>query len=100
MSNAYTTKNYIAHGGDEWVIGGKLTFLPGAVIEGGDFGEAGDGNVVQLPFIANSQATNVAGLKESFNALLTALRAAGLMAAETVVTDEQTDPAPAGGDGT
>ena len=61
MSNAYTTKNYIAHGGDEWVIGGKLTFLPGAVIEGGDFGEAGEGNIAQLPYIANSQATNVAG---------------------------------------
>ena len=30
------THNYFAQGGNELVIGGKLTFLPGAVIEGGD----------------------------------------------------------------
>ena len=29
------THNYFAQGGNELVIGGKLTFLPGAVIEGG-----------------------------------------------------------------
>jgi len=28
------TRNYHAHGGDEWVIGGKLTFLPDATVEG------------------------------------------------------------------
>jgi hypothetical protein len=33
MSNA---KNYFAHGGNELVIGGKLTFLPGAIVEGGE----------------------------------------------------------------
>ena len=33
MSN---TKNYFAHGGNELVIGGKLTFLPGATVEGGE----------------------------------------------------------------
>ena len=32
MSN---TRNYMAHGGDELVIGGKLTFLPGATVEVG-----------------------------------------------------------------
>ena len=30
------THNYFAQGGNELVIGGKLTFLPGATIEGGD----------------------------------------------------------------
>ena len=30
------THNYFAQGGNELVIGGKLTFLPGAIIEGGD----------------------------------------------------------------
>ena len=30
------THNYFAQGGNELVIGGKLTFLPGAVIEGGE----------------------------------------------------------------
>ena len=27
-----TARNYHAHGGNEWVVGGKLTFLPGAVV--------------------------------------------------------------------
>ena len=28
----YNTKNYAAHGGAEWVIGGKLTILEGAEV--------------------------------------------------------------------
>ena len=36
MSNGYNAKNYFAHGGSELVIGGKLTFLPGAEVEGAD----------------------------------------------------------------
>ena len=34
MSNGYVTRNFAAHGGNEWVIGGKLTFVEGAEIEG------------------------------------------------------------------
>ena len=34
MSNTYNTRNYAAHGGGEWVIGGKLTILEGATVEG------------------------------------------------------------------
>ena len=30
----YNTKNYAAHGGAEWVIGGKLTILEGAEVNG------------------------------------------------------------------
>ena len=30
----HTARNFHAHGGAEWVIGGKLTFLPGATVEG------------------------------------------------------------------
>ena len=30
MPNTHNTKNYMAHGGGELVIGGKLTFLEGA----------------------------------------------------------------------
>ena len=30
------SKCYFAHGGNELVIGGKLTFLPGASVEGGE----------------------------------------------------------------
>ena len=32
MANTYNTKNYFAHGGEQLVIGGKLTFLEGAEV--------------------------------------------------------------------
>jgi hypothetical protein len=77
------SRNYHAHGGNEWVVGGKLTFLPGAIVEGAEglFGlppAAG----VQIPKVAVSAATTVAALREDFNALLAALKTAGLMASE------------------
>ena len=34
MSDTHNTRNYAAHGGEEWVIGGKLTILEGATVEG------------------------------------------------------------------
>ncbi len=34
MSENRNTRNYFAHGGNELVIGGKLTFLEGATAEG------------------------------------------------------------------
>ena len=63
MSN---TKNYFAHGGNELVIGGKLTFLPGATVEGGEglFDLPAGSPVTALPFLADSEATTVAGLRE------------------------------------
>ena len=75
MSN---TRNYMAHGGDELVIGGKLTFLPGAVVEGAE-GLFDPAPAAKLPFVAESEATTVAALREDFNALLTVLKAAGIM---------------------
>ena len=75
-----SARNYFAHGGNELVIGGKLTFLPGAIIEGGDdlFGRSEP--VAQIAYIADSEATTIAALREDFNGLLAALRNAGLMA--------------------
>ena len=70
-----STRNYHAHGGSEWVIGGKLTFLPGAVIEG--LTEAIE--MTKATHQPDSQATTVAALREDFNALLGKLRAAGYM---------------------
>ena len=61
------TRNYAAHGGNEWVIGGKLTFLPGAEVEG------------PIENQADSTASTVAGLKDDLNALLAKLKASGLM---------------------
>jgi len=79
MSNA--TRNYHAHGGNEWVIGGKLTFLPGAVVEGAEglFDLPAVGEPVILPSLPDSEATTVAALREDFNRLLVHLRSAGLM---------------------
>lgn len=82
MAQDYTrgTSNYFAHGGRELVIGGKLTFLPSATVEGceGLFGDkepsAPAGHVPE-----DSKATTVAALREDFNALLAALREAGFV---------------------
>ena len=69
-----------AHGAKS-VIGGKLTFLPGATIEGGDdlFGQSEPAS--QIAYIADSEATTIAALKDDFNALLAVIRAAGFMEA-------------------
>ena len=82
------TKNYMAHGGDELVIGGKLTFLPGATVEGAegllDIPQDSGASGQQIPYVADSKATSTATLREDFNKLLAALRSAGLMAAAPV----------------
>ena len=79
MSNA--TRNYHAHGGNEWVIGGKLTFLPGATVEGAEglFDLPAAREPVVLPSLPDSEATTVAALREDYNRLLALLRNAGLM---------------------
>ena len=79
MSN---TKNYFAHGGNELVIGGKLTFLDGAEVENfpGSTNETAASGTA--PYVADSEATTVAGLREDYNRLLSALRTAGLLAQE------------------
>ena len=67
-----------AHGAKS-VIGGKLTFLPGATVEGGDglFGQSEP--AAQIAYMADSEATTIAALREDFNGLLAAIRNAGLM---------------------
>ena len=83
MSNTQNTKNYFAHGGSELVIGGRLTFLPGACVEGADglFDLPAGGGMAQLPGLPDSEASTVAALRQDYNNLLAALRTAGLMAA-------------------
>ena len=75
-----SSRNYHAHGGNEWVIGGKLTFLPGATLEGAEglFDTPTNGQV-QLTNLSASEATTVAALREDYNRLITGLKAAGLM---------------------
>ena len=73
------THNYFAHGGNELVIGGKLTFLPGATIEGGDDLFTPSVPFDQIAYVPDSEATTIAALKDDYNALLAAIRNAGLM---------------------
>ena len=62
----------------------QASFLPGATVEGGEglFDLPAGSPVTALPFLADSEATTVAGLREDYNRLLAALRTAGLMAQE------------------
>ncbi len=69
---SYNTKNFTEQGGDKTIIGGILEIKQEALVTG-------------LPVAenqANSTATDVAGLVLDINALLTKLKAAGLMAAD------------------
>ena len=91
----HSTKNYFAHGGNELVVGGRLTFLPGATVEGAEgLFDLPSGDGACLPFLADSTATTVAQLREDYNCLLAALRTAGVLAA-TVPSEpepENTNP--------
>ena len=94
MANTYNSKNYFAHGGEQLVIGGKLTFLDGAEVE--NFPGSASGNTASgtAPYVADSEATTVANLKNDFNALLVALRTAGVLSATApaATEPETTDP--------
>jgi len=66
---SYSTKNFTEQGGEKTVIGGTLEIKDGAVVTG-------------LPVLdsqAASTAATVEDLVTDFNALLTKLKAAGLM---------------------
>ena len=82
MSDAHNTRNYFAHGGSELVIGGRLTFLPGASVEGAEgLFDIPCRDYIILPDVPDSDATTVAALREDFNHLLTVLRTADILAA-------------------
>lgn len=67
----YNAKNYTEQGGEKTVIGGTLEIKEGASVTG----------LPAAAHQADSTATDAAGLVTDFNALLTKLKAAGLMAA-------------------
>lgn len=79
--NKYQPRNYTAHGGKETVIGGKVTFLPGAEVEGLPAAVL----MPKVSVLPDSDAKSVAQLREDYNALLGVLRATGLLATEAVV---------------
>ena len=66
---SYNTKNYTEQGGEKTVIGGTLEIKEGAVVTG-------------LPVLDNQAASTAATVEDlvtDFNALLTKLKATGLM---------------------
>ena len=69
----------VAHGANT-VIGGRLTFLPGAEVVG--LSEAL--SMPKVSALPDSNANTVAALRADYNVLLDTLRAAGLMAGEVV----------------
>ena len=82
--SGYNAKNYTEQGGDVTHIGGKLVVEEGASVEGFPGSTPAENQ-------ADSAATTVAALKDDFNALLAKLKAAGLMAADSVEADETTE---------
>ena len=87
---SYNTKNYTEQGGEVTHFGGRVIFDEGCSIEG-------------LPKAENqaaSTATTVAQLKDDINALLTKLKAAGLMAPDETDDDgdEENDTEPQDGE--
>lgn len=69
---SYNTKNFTEQGGEKTVIGGTLEIKEGAVVTG-------------LPILDNQAASTAATVEDlvtDFNALLTKLKAAGLMTSD------------------
>ena len=85
MPDTHNCKNFFAHGGNELVIGGKLTLLEGATIEG--LTDA----MEKIENVPESTATTVAALKENFNTLLAALKTVGFMEPDPVEDDDGDD---------
>ena len=93
MPDTHNCKNFFAHGGNELVIGGKLTLLEGATIEG--LTDA----MEKIENVPESTATTVAALKENFNTLLAALKTVGFMEPDPVEDDDGDDEDDDDGDG-
>ena len=68
---SYNAKNYTEQGGDVTHIGGKLVFDSGATIEGG-----------VIANVSASEASTIDGVVEDLNAVISALKASGLMEAD------------------
>ena len=79
----YNTKNYTEQGGDVTRIGGKLIIEEGGSVEGLPASPKAENQ-------ADSEATDVAGLKADFNSLLSKLKAAGLMEPDAVPDPDPT----------
>ena len=72
---SYNTKNYTEQGGEKTVIGGVLEFGPEAEVK--NFPGGGGAQAAVDP--GDSTADSVEGLVADYNALLAALRTAGIL---------------------
>ena len=79
---SYTVKNYTEQEGAVTHIGGKLVIDEGGSVEGLPSSSPAANQ-------AASEATTIAGLKEDFNALLSALKEAGLMETDAQEPDPE-----------
>ena len=79
---SYNCKNRTEQGGEVTRIGGRLIIEEGGSVEGLPASPKAENQ-------ADSEATDVAGLKADFNSLLSKLKAAGLME-----PDAEPDPDP------
>ena len=88
MDNTRNTKNYAAHGGNQWVIGGKLTFLDGAEVENFPGGSA-SGSDYTLP---TASADTLGGVKVGAGLTITdgVLSTAGINPAAAQADSEAT----------
>lgn len=84
---SYNVKNYTEQGGEVTHIGGELVIEEGASVEGLP------SSFTPAEKQAASTAATVAALKDDFNTLLSKLKAAGLMVADTE-PDHQPEPDP------
>lgn len=81
----YNAKNYTEQNGAVTHIGGKLIIEEGGSVEGLPSSNPAANQ-------ADSTASTIAALKDDFNALLSKLKAAGLMEADA--PDPEPEPAP------
>lgn len=85
-------RNYMAQGGKELIIGGRLTFLDSAeVVNFPEKAVRAPTDRASLEPIADSEATSVSALKADFNALLAALRSAGIIKPNPTPVSEGSD---------
>ena len=78
----YTAKNYTEQGGEKTVIGGALEIQEGASVTG-----LPPATITPAANQLASTATTIAGLKDDFNTLLAALKAAGFIAADPITEE-------------
>ena len=107
MSN-YNTRNYTEQGGEKTVIGGELVIVPGGglVVEKGaaftNDNDDGESEAVKVPYMAGCTQSTGSNVAKDLSALITLLKAAGLMntAAPTITVSVQPEDAACAVNGT